>query len=206
MLKHVGRISSTKRKVIVAYKVLPGEPDDCVVVTTENLEAGDHDTLIKLVESAAGQEAEDLATVMMRTTLSDGSNMLARFHQTGKMIKTKTANVEMIPNRNTTIMLNELNEVIAQQRGVTVADLALKDGQGNTAPVRGSNDPVLSATEVAGGSAPANDGVITDEILAKKFRSDADRLSKEAAELRRQAEELVPTKKKAANKKTASSV
>jgi len=206
MLKHVGRISSTKRKVIVAYKVLPGEPDDCVVVTTENLEAGDHDTLIKLVESAAGQEAEDLATVMMRTTLSDGSNMLARFHQTGKMIKTKTANVEMIPNRNTTIMLNELNEVIAQQRGVTVADLALKDGQGNTVPVRGSNDPVLSATQVAGGSAPANDGVITDEILAKKFRSDADRLSKEAAELRRQAEELVPTKKKAANKKTASSV
>jgi hypothetical protein len=205
MLKHVGRISSTKRKVIVAYKVLPGEPDDCVVVTTENLEAGDHDTLIKLVESAAGQEAEDLATVMMRTTLSDGSNMLARFHQTGKMIKTKTANVEMIPNRNTTIMLNELNEVIAQQRGVTVADLALKDSKGNTVPVRGSNDPVLSATQVAGGSAPANDGVMTDEVLAKKFRSDADRLSKEAAELRRQAEELVPTKKKAAPKKTAAS-
>ena len=37
-------------------------------------------------------------------------------------------------------------------------------------------------------------------------KKDADRLSKEAAELRRQAEELVPTKKKAANKKTASSV
>ena len=112
MLKHVGRISSTKRKVIVAYKVLPGEPDDCVVVTTENLEAGDHDTLIKLVESAAGQEAEDLATVMMRTTLSDGSNMLARFHQTGKMIKTKTANVEMIPNRNTTISKELKNNMV----------------------------------------------------------------------------------------------
>lgn len=206
MLKHVGRISSTKRKVIVAYKVLPGEPDDCVVVTTENLEAVDHDALIKLVESAAGQEAEDLATVMMRTTLSDGSNMLARFHQTGKMIKTKTANVEMIPNRNTSIKLNELNEVIAQQRGVTVADLALKDNQGNTVPVRGSSDPVLSADQMAGGATSGSEGVITDEVLAKKFRSDADRLSKEAAELRRQAEELVPTKKKAVTKKTASSV
>ena len=51
----------------------------------------------------------------------------------------------------------------------------------------------------------ADDGVITDETLAKKFRSDADRLSKEAAELRRQAEELVPTKKKAVAKKTAAS-
>ena len=48
MLKHVGRISSTKRKVIVAYKVLPGEPDDCVVVTTENLEAGDYNLLVQV--------------------------------------------------------------------------------------------------------------------------------------------------------------
>ena len=41
---------------------------------------------------------------------------------------------------------------------------------------------------------------LSDEAIAKKFRSDADRLSKEAAELRRQAEELVPTKKKVAVK------
>jgi hypothetical protein len=39
---------------------------------------------------------------------------------------------------------------------------------------------------------------LTDADLAKKYRSDADRLSKEAAQLRRMAEELVPTKKKAA--------
>jgi hypothetical protein len=32
--------------------------------------------------------------------------------------------------------------------------------------------------------------------MAKKYRSDADRLSKEAAQLRRMAEDLVPTKKK----------
>jgi len=35
-------------------------------------------------------------------------------------------------------------------------------------------------------------------MLAKKYRSDADRLSKEAAQLRRMAEDLVPAKKKAA--------
>ena len=43
--------------------------------------------------------------------------------------------------------------------------------------------------------APDN-GVLSDEDLAKSYRSQADRLSKEAAQLRRQAEELVPTKKK----------
>ena len=198
MLKHVGRIANNKRKVIVAYKVLPGDPDHCVVVTTENLEAGDHDTLMQTVESSTAQEADDFATVMMRTQLSDGSNMLARFHTTGKMVKVKTADVEMTPNRNTSIRLNELNEVIAQQRGVTVADLAVKGPDGKTKQPA-SADPAITTSEMAA------DGVITDEALAKKFRSDADRLSKEAAELRRQAEELVPTKKKAATKKTAHS-
>jgi hypothetical protein len=206
-LKHVGRMAHNQRRVIVAYKVLPGDPDNCVVVTTENLEAGDHDSLIKLVESAAGQEADDLATVMMRTQLSDGSNMLARFHTTGKMIKVKTADVEMIPNQNSSIKLSELNEAIAAQRGVTVNDLAVTGNDGKT--VQQSAAPAMTASEMAAAApsvAPvADDGVITDETLAKKFRSDADRLSKEAAELRRQAEELVPTKKKAVAKKTATS-
>ena len=207
MLKHVGRMANNKRRVIVAYKVVPGEPDNCVVVTTENLEAGDHDALIKLVESPSGQEADDLATVMMRTQLSDGSNMLARFHTTGKMVKLKTSEVEMIPNQNTSIKLSELNEAIAQQKGVTVADLAIKGPDGQT--VQPSNAPAMTASEMAAAApsvAPvAEEGVITDEALAKKFRSDADRLSKEAAELRRQAEELVPTKKKTSTKKTAQS-
>jgi hypothetical protein len=187
MLKHVGRISSTKRKVIVAYKVLPGEPDDCVVVTTENLEAGDHDTLIKLVESAAGQEAEDLATVMMRTTLSDGSNMLARFHQTGKMIKTKTANVEMIPNRTTSIPLNELNDLIAQQQGIAVDDLAVQSSD---------NSEKSESLETTTPPAATEDTVLTDEEIAANYRSQADALFKEAKKLREQAEDLVPTKKK----------
>jgi len=210
MLKHVGRMANNKRRIIVAYKVLPGDPDNCVVVTTENLEAGDHDALIQLVESPAGQEADDLATVMMRTQLSDGSNMLARFHTTGKMIKVPTKTIEMIPNQNTTIMLNELNEAIAAQKGVTVADLAVAGPDGKKVqPTAEKSEPAMTASEMAAaapGVAPiANDGVITDEVLAKKFRSDADRLSKEAAELRRQAEELVPTKKKAVSKKTAAS-
>ena len=208
MLKHVGRISKTKRRVVVAYKVLPGEPDQCVVITTENLEAGDHDTLMQTVESSTAQEADEFATVMMRTQLPDGSNMLARFHTTGKMVKVKTADVEMTPNRNSTINLSELNEIIAQQRGVTVADLAVKGPDGNTvAPA--TQEPAITASEMAAetaGTTAEADGVITDEALAKKFRSDADRLSKEAAELRRQAEELVPTKKKASTKKTAQSV
>ncbi len=209
MLKHVGRMANNQRKVIVAYKVVPGEPDNCIVVTTENLGADEHDTLIKLVESAAGQESEDLATAMMRTSLPDGSNMLARFHTTGKMIKVPTKNVEMMPNRNTSILLSELNELIAQQKGVTVNDLAVKTRDGSTVPTAQQSEPKITASEMAaqsaGTAAVATDGVLTDEALAAKFRSDADRLRKEAAVLRRQAEELMPTVKKAIVKKTSAS-
>lgn len=45
-IKHVGRLLKNRRKVIVAYKVVPGEPENCVVVNTESLDAADHDTLM----------------------------------------------------------------------------------------------------------------------------------------------------------------
>ena len=193
-------MANNQRRVIVAYKVVPNEPDQAIVVTTENLAAEEHDTLMKLVESPAGQEAEDLATVMMRTSLPDGSNMLARFHTTGKMVKVPTASVQMIPNRNTTILLSELNEAIAQQKGVTVADLAVKSGEAKPSVVAEA-----ATANVPEATVPTTDGVITDEDMAAKLRSDADRLYKEAKALRAQAEELVPTVKKSATKKTKTS-
>lgn len=193
-------MANNQRRVVVAYKVVPGEPENCIVVTTENLAAEEHDALMKLVESSAGQEADDLATVMMRTTLPDGSNMLARFHTTGKMVKASSANVQMIPNKNTTILLSELNEAIAIQKGVTVAELAVR-GKAAAAPQVVAESAVANVTETS----TTTDGVITDEDLAAKLRSDADRLYKEAKALRVQAEELVPTVKKTATKKTKAS-
>ena len=199
MLKHVGRMVNNRRKVIVAYKVVPDEPENAIVVTTENLMAEEHDTLINLVESAAGQEAEDLATAMARTPLPDGRNMLAAFHTTGKMVKVPASSVEMTPNSQTKILLSELNEMIAQQRGVTVADLAVRGPQQSELN-NVENDPVEQTLNTV------EETILSDEDLAKQYRSQADSLYKEAAELRRKAEELAPTKKKSATKKSEVSV
>ena len=189
-IKHVGRMAKNKRKVVVAYRVVPGEPENAIVVTTENLEAADHDVLMKTVESDAGQSANEFADVMARTRLSDGRNMLAAFHSTGKMAKVPTKDVEMTPNTQTVISLSDLNEMIAEQKGVTVADLAVSDG----------SKPNAEAAPVA--EAPVADtGVLTDEDLAAQYRSQADALFKEAKALREQAEALVPTKKKTAKTK-----
>lgn len=191
MLKHVGRISKTKRRVIVAYRVVPNEPTQCVVVTTENLMAEEHDALMKLVESDAGQNTPHLATAMARATLPDGRNMLASFHKTGKMLKVDTSKVEMTPTTVDVIALDKLNEIIAEQEGVSVADLAPSPGVGEKA------DETLVQPE---------QGVLSDEDLAAQYRSQADAMFKEAKALREQAEELVPTKKKAAKSKSAESV
>lgn len=199
--KHVGRVKTNQRKVIVAYRVVPGDPESCLVVQTENLNAEEHDSLIKLVESDAGQNAYEFAEAMARARLPDGRNMLAGFHATGKLNKVPANMIEMMPNRATVINLAELNEVIATQRGVTVADLAIKGPNGETVPVENAPsstaiDPVNMYTEPA----QTSDGVLTDEQLAAQLRSQADALFKEAKSLREQAEELVPTKKKVTKK------
>jgi hypothetical protein len=207
-LKHVGRVASNRRKVIVAYRVIPGDPDNCLVVQTENLSADEHDSLIRVVESAAGQEAYEFAEAMARAYLPDGRNMLAGFQQTGKLRKVPTEAVEMTPNGNTTIALNVLNNTIAEQKGVTVNDLALKGPGGQTTqqPDIQSEPAVDPAAVYTAETATATDGVLDDNALAAQYRSQADALYKEAKALRAQAEELVPTiKKKASAKKTETS-
>ncbi len=207
-IKHVGRLKANQRKVIVAYRVIPGEnpPTNALVIDTASLSDSDHDTVIRTVESNAGQSAFEFVEVMSRSQLSDGANMLARFHATGKLQKIPMSQIEMTPNTTTSIGLDELNKIIADQRGVTIADLALKDPnelpEGTTIQEAGSVNempskpsPVVAESQAANLQAPT-DGVLSDDDLAASYRSQADRLFKEAQALRKQAEELVPTKKK----------
>jgi hypothetical protein len=196
-LKHIGRMKNNQRKVIVAYRTIPGDAESAVVVTTENLGSDEHDSLMKLVESNAGQTSNELADAMARSVLPDGRNMLAAFHVTGKMVKVPTNTVEMTPDTKTTIMLDELNRVIAQQRGVSVDDLAVKPSTVRQKTAATVNEVPKAAPVVAPLQAAA-DEVLTDETLAAQLRSQADTMFKEAKRLREQAEELAPTKKKTA--------
>jgi len=183
--KHVGRIKKNREKVAVAYRTLPGDSSSALVVETSKLEALDHDALMKVIESNTGQTSFELYEALERSQTPDGQNMLLKFHQGGFLTKVKTSDIEMIPNTNATISLDDLNKIIAEQRGVTVDQLAVQ--------------PTAQATTVASAQAaniPAGEKPLTDEQLASRMRSDADRLYKEAARLRAEAEDLSPTKKK----------
>ena len=204
-LKHVGRIVSTGRKCLVAYRTLPGESDHCLVVQTENLPDEQHNALINLVESGSGQESGEFAEVLARANFPDGSIMLAALHTQGKLTKIPTSQVEMLPNFNVKINLAELNVLIAQQNNVAVDDLAIKSSSAKVEVKEvGSVNNMPAETNDLGKttSASVNETYVeptkfdSAEAEAKHYRSQADRLAKQAADMRRKAEELVPTKKK----------
>lgn len=206
-LKHVGRLKTNQRRVVVAYRTIPNDPYSCLCIMSDSLSSADHDDVMKLVESDAAQSADEFYQAMDRIYLSDGRPMLAGLHTQGHLRKLPTSDIEMTPNNVTAVPLNELNEIIAQQKGVALEDLAVKAPVTADRPATAeAPEPVAPAPQVdAATLAAGQNEVLSDEQIAAKMRSDADRLFKEAKALREQAEELSPTKRKTTRKKQTES-
>lgn len=206
-LKHVGRIKATGRRCMVVFRTLPNDAFNCLIIQTESLEPDYHDQLISLVESAAAQSANEFSEVLARSMFSDGSTMLPSLHVKGLLTKVATDQVELVPNMQTTILLSDLNQAIAEQQGVSVQDLAMRGNPKEAAEVQEiakvqnvpPSTPELDEGRTTSSSVNQQEQSFeTPESEAKFYRSQADKLAKQAAELRRRAEELVPTKKKTA--------
>jgi hypothetical protein len=205
-IKHVGRLKATGRKVLVAFRTLPGDAYSALVIDTVSLQDEQHNALIQLIESPAAQNAFEFHEVLARAKFPDGSTMLPALHVQGKLLKVPTSAVEMTPNFQASINLSELNQIIAEQRGVSVSDLAVSNPNQQpsnvevqeVAQVRDISPSAKTTSQsVNEDAASVNITALTPEEQAKHYRSEADRLSKLAAEMRRQAESIVPTVKKA---------
>jgi hypothetical protein len=125
--KHIGELADTsKAKVVILYRTVPGEADNCLVVGTKFLPDMYHNGLMKAVESEGGQSADELADYLGRQTFADGTNMLAMLHNDNyiKKFKTKEIMVTYGSGADGRILLNKLNEMIAKEKGVAVKDLA----------------------------------------------------------------------------------
>jgi hypothetical protein len=125
--KHIGELADeSKAKVVIMYRTVPGEADNCLVVGTKFLPDLYHNALMKAVESEGGQAADEFADFASRQTFPDGTNMLAMMHNDNYIKKFKTNQI-MVTFGNTEdgkILLNKLNEMIAKEKGVSVKDLA----------------------------------------------------------------------------------
>lgn len=183
--KHVGRIKGTGEKVAVVYRTIPQDSKSALVIRTAKLEEGDHDGLMRIIESNEAQTSNELYQAMERSPLPDGQNALPKFFKNGNLEKISTEEIEMVQNPQSIIQLSELNKMIADQKGISIDDLAVK-----------SDIKQAVNVNTAEGVKPQDSKILTDEEIAGKMRSDADRLYKEAAKLRKEAEDLSPSKKK----------
>jgi hypothetical protein len=211
-MKHIGKMKNNSARLAIIYRTLPGDAYSALVVGTSGLIDSYHDGLMSVLESDSGQQANELADVLAVRKFPDGNNILEYLHIHGHLKKVPTNMVVVTPNTTTTIPLDELNKLIADQKGVTLDELAIIP-EGERVPSQKREPPAeykskwdkardeKSAKANAEISVPVTETVAvmeasTPEEQAKNYRSQADALSKQAAEMRRKAEELVPTKKK----------
>ena len=128
--KHIGELSDTsKAKVVIVYRTVPDEPNNCLVVGTKFLPDMYHNALMRAVESDGAQQAMELGEFLGRQTFPDGTNMLALLHNDNYIKKFATKDI-IVTFGNTPdgrIALNKLNEQIARDMKVKVSELAVKD-------------------------------------------------------------------------------
>ena len=189
-MKHIGKMKNNAAKVVIVYRTLPGDPHSALVIGTQGLTDMYHDGLMTVVESDSGQQANELADVLAVRKFADGTNMLAYLHTNGYLKKVPTSNVTVTPKVNSDhIQLDELNVLIAEQKGVLLEELAVNDG---------SEEKTVANKK----SATKKSEVVTEspdsglDLTPAELRSRADALFKQAQTLRKQADSLDPPKKK----------
>lgn len=201
-LKHVAKMQNTGAKVLVVFRTLPGESNYSLVLPVAQLPDSYHDSVMSLVESEEAQQSFEFGEIMFARMFPDGRPMLRAMQADGRLVKVATDTVIMTPTPQANIPLSQLNVLIAEQKNCTVDELCtfvqgapaaqrdskvkIEEGKINETP-KTSVDPVKT---------PSNQP-LTDLDIAKSLRSQADGLYKEAARLRKQADELDPPKKKA---------
>lgn len=198
-IKHIGRMKNTGSKVVVVFRTLPGDSGSALVLPTTTLNDSYHDALMQVVESDQGQEAFEFGELMFVRHFPDGRPMLQAMQADNRLMKVPTDTVLMTPSINASIPLDQLNVLIAEQKNCAVDDLCTFV-QGASSKTTSEIKEIAKVEEM---DAPAPvraqasaDKVLTDQDLARSYRSQADAMYKEAARLRKQADELDPPKKK----------
>lgn len=189
-MKHVGKMKNNGAKVAVVYRTLPGDAYSALVVGTNSLQESYHDSLMSLIQGA-GQSANELADLLAVRKFPDGSTMLEFLHTKGYLKKVPTDGVLMTPTPTDSVSLDQLNQLIAEQRGVSVDELAITDGVNPNPKTRKENEP---KTDTSSSALTINDP--DEPVTAAGLRSMADKLFKEAQKLRKKADEMEPPVKK----------
>lgn len=190
-MKHVGKMKNNGAKIAVVFRTLPGDAHSALVVGTGKLGEAYHDALMSVIQDTSGQAANELADILAVRSFPDGSNMLGWLDSRGHLRKVPTADVIMTFTPQSSVPLNELNLLIAKQKGVELEDLAINDGSKPKKP----KAEIETVAEIS--TTPQTESKVEKfELNPAEMRSRADALFKQAQQLRKQADELDPPKAK----------
>jgi hypothetical protein len=197
-LKHIGRIQNTGAKVLVVFRTLPGESNMALVLPVAQLPDQYHDSIMTLVETDQAQDAFEFGEIMHIRPFPDGRPMLRAMQADNRLVKVATDAVMMTPTTNDTVLLANLNTLIAEQKNCTIDDLCtfVSGAPTGVKEVKEATPAVDSDIPAPVRAQATSDAALTDKDLAKSYRSQADAMYKEAARLRKEAEDLDPTVKK----------
>ena len=192
-LKHIGRHGD--RKVAVLFREVPNEQHMCLVIYPDTLPAPWESSIMKVLESDVGQQAEQFADALHRSYLPDGRVILETLHREKMIKKIRAADVIITPRSNSSIRLDELNKMLNEMK---TGEAAIKRMAESDA-ARGMVDPsVKRAAEEAFKRGPEpdplSDRTIASNMLAQAQRMEAEGkgLLTEAARMRKDAERMDP--------------
>ena len=193
-LKHIGKVANTGLKCVVVFREIYDErgnvsdPNHCLVVETERLPDMEHDDVVRVVESPAGQQANQFYEIAHRSMFADGINMLTKLHSRGYLKKYPTDQILMTPNAHTAVKLSEVNEIVRKQKtGMSDADIQ------NTMVDDTDQPPRTQTTAQQTTPAPTADaGVMDDTALAKSMLDQASTYEAEVKRLREEAYAMAP--------------
>lgn len=128
-IKHIGKLKDSNANVAIIFRTVPDEPENALVIGPKFLDNNYHDTFMKALESNEGQNAFELGTHLAKSRFNDGVEILPYLHQNNFLKKVPTNNVIVTMGAGTTgeVQLDELNKLIAEEKGITILELANLD-------------------------------------------------------------------------------
>ena len=128
-MKHMGEFKETKTPVVIVFRSLPNDSENCLVVAPKFLPDVYNEALMKTVESDSGQAENELGTYLGRQTFPNGENMLEMLHNQNYLKKHPTTAIMVTYGlgEDGKVSLEKLNNLIAKDKGVKVSELAVTD-------------------------------------------------------------------------------
>ena len=128
-LKHLGMLKEDSAQVAIIFRTLPEDSNSCLVIGPKFLSDIHREAFMRALESKEGQESFELGTHLARVAFPDGPNMLASLHIDNYLKKMFTKDIIVTYGAGDAgkISLDKLNQMIADDMGVSINDLAIKE-------------------------------------------------------------------------------